>query len=1065
MHRSVRFVLSLPAILAVAALPLPAQTVNAGTPEYFENNIRPILANNCFGCHTNSQLGGLRLDTLEGMKKGGQHGPAIVPGNPDKSLLIQAIKQTGEIKMPLGGKITDGEIAKLEAWVKAGAVWPAETATTAAKSKSGSYVISPERRNFWSFLPLKDPAIPVVKDTKWPKTDIDKFVLAKLEKDGLKPVAPASKHDLLRRAYMDLTGLPPTPAEFAAFENDRSPDAFAKVVDRLLASPHYGERWGRMWLDVARYGEDDYRSLNQNPKGYRPYPNAWAYRDWVVRAFNDDMPYDQFVKDQLAGDLLDPRTRYKTLPATGFLGLGPWYYDNGSNEVTRADERHDRVDAVTRGFLGLTVQCARCHDHKYDPIPQTDYYALAGVFYNTIYQEYPEAPKKIVDEYNRDEDLIYEKQKTLQELQQNLTSELARTLSLQTSNYLMGVWEVTGKQKKEVETVVNARRLDYELLERWIKYMGKPTEKYHNKDAWQAMMKKGGGTQQQAKKLADQFQQEIVEVTAAHDDVDEQNRVITDKDVDGDKPKRRTDKPSNFVSNKDFNPGALLRLKSLPEDQGNFYTEIFQREIRDDDDPNLMAAGGRQGNPGVLMFRGWGLESRLGPESQARLKSLEDDLAALRKKTAPEYPFIHGVKDSDHPVDINLAIRGNPETLGPIVPRHFLSILSNGPPVPLNEGSGRLELAELIVKQPIAMRVIVNRIWRGDFGTGIVDTPSNFGFGGERPTDPELLEYLANDFVKNGMSIKKLQREIMLSAVYQLSTDDDKIAAAKDSGDRLYWRATRKRMDAEEIRDSVLDVAGNLDDSVGGPSKDLTPDDHRRTIYGRVSRYKLDSYLQLFDFPPPNISAEKRFTTTVPLQRLFLMNSDFMQIEAEDLYKRVAAEPDNRARIRKLYTLVYGREPKEAEIQLGLDFLKTEPMKDYEEEKNKPKDNGGGRPGRGGRAAAADGAAMTAKADAKPGAGEAETGKKSDEKSEDADKPEDKTPDAEASAAAPDEGAAPADANAPMGMGMLGGMGMGFGGGGRRGGQAKPVEVKYEPTVWGRYAKLLLSSTEFIFVN
>ncbi len=1070
MHRFSKIPLSLLAILGAAAVELPAQTVNAGTPEYFENNIRPILADNCFGCHTTSQLGGLRLDSLEGMKKGGQHGPAIVVGDPANSLLIKAVKQTGEIKMPLGGKITDGEIAKLEAWVKAGAVWPAGSASASVAGKSGKYVISPERRNFWSFLPLKQPPVPEVKDTKWAKTNIDKFVLAKLEQDGLKPVAPANKHDLLRRAYLDLTGLPPTPEEFAAFEKDRAPDAFAKVVDRLLASPHYGERWGRLWLNVARYGEDDYRSLNPNPKGYRPYPNAWAYRDWVVRAFNDDMPYDQFVKDQLAGDLLDPKTRYKTLPATGFLGLGPWYYDNGSNEVTRADERHDRVDAVTRGFLGLTVQCARCHDHKYDPIPQTDYYALAGVFYNTIYQEYPEAPKKVVDQYKEIEDLIYEKQKTTQELQQNLTSELARTLSLQTSNYLQGAWEVNGREKKELAQVVNDRRLDYELLDRWIKYMAKPTDKYHNKEAWQAMMKKGGGTQQQAKKLADKFQQDIVDVTAAHDDIDEQNRVITDKDVDGDKPKRRTDKPSNFVSNKDFNPGALLRLHSLPDDQTNFYTEIFIREIRDDDDPNaMMAEGRRNANPGVLTFRGWGLESRLGPESQARLKSLEDDLTALRKKIDPYYPFIHGVKDSEHPVDINLAIRGNPETLGPVVPRHFLSILSNGDPIPLNEGSGRLELAELIVKQPIAMRVLVNRIWRGDFGTGIVDTPSNFGFGGERPTDPQLLEYLANEFVKNGMSIKKLQREIMLSAVYQLSTEDDKEASAKDSGDRLYWRATRKRLDAEEVRDAVLDVSGDLDDSLGGPSKDLTPDYHRRTIYGKVSRYKLDSYLQLFDFPPPNISAEKRFTTTVPLQRLFLMNSDFMQIEAEDLYKRVAAEPDNRARIRKMYELVYGREAKESEIQLGLDFLKTEPLKEYEEEKAKAKEDEAkkaeeAKKGRGRKPGGE-------KAGAKPDADSAtKPGDKPDAKLEakpemaKAENPE-KAPEAEADTSAPppapDEATAmPVGANTGMGMGMMGGMGNG-----RRGGAAKPVEIKYEPTVWGRYAKLLLSSTEFIFVN
>ncbi len=1037
MLRSTKLVFGIPFILAIQ--PLAAQTVNASTPEFFETRIRPILANNCFGCHTNSHLGDLRLDTLEAAKKGGKRGPAVVPGDLEKSLLIKAVRQTDpDLKMPYGGKLKASEIAELEAWVKAGAAWPASTASAATSSKDGKYVISPERRNFWSFLPLKSPPEPVVKDAKWPKTGIDKFVLARLEQEGLKPVASASKHDLVRRAYLDLTGLPPTPEEDAAFEKDNSPDAFAKVVDRLLASPQYGERWGRIWLDVARYGEDDYRSLNPNPRGHRPYPNAWAYRDWAIRAFNDDLPYDQFVKAQIAGDLMDEKLRYKTLPATGFLGLGPWYYDNGSNEVTRADERHDRVDAVTRGFLGMTVQCARCHDHKYDPIPQTDYYALAGVFFNTVYQEYPQAPQKIVAEYTKTEDEIDGKQKVLQELQETLTSELARSLSLQTSNYLMGVWEVTGKQKKDIEQVVNERRLDYELLARWIKYMGTPTDKYHYKDEWQALMKKGGGTQPEAKKLADKFQQDIVDVTVAKDAIEEENRVITDKDVDGTKPKKRTDKPSNFVSNKDFNPGALLRLKSLPDDQTNFSTEIFVREIKDTEDANDMAEmDPRKMNPGVLMFRGWGLESRLGPDSQARLKSLEDDLDALKKKIDPYYPFIHGVKDSDNPVNIKLALRGNPETLGPEVQRHFLSIFSPGDPIPLDQGSGRLQLADLIVKQPIAMRVIANRIWKADFGTGIVDTPSNFGFGGERPTDPELLEYLASEFVKNGMSIKKLQREIMLSAVYQLSTADDKEASAKDSGDRLYWRASRKRMDAEQIRDSILKVSGDLDDTIGGPSKELTPDYHRRTVYGQVSRYKLDAYLQLFDFPPPNISAEKRFTTTVPLQRLFLMNSDFVQLESEALYKRVAAEPDNRARIRKLYNLVYDRDPKEAEIQLGLDYLKSEPVKEYQESK--------------------------------------ESKEKDKDKKDRNDK--DKTPEVEtsmptAAAAKPvmpktniaEEAPDPPAEEMPMpdaemGMGMMAGVP------GARKGPPKPVEVKYEPTVWGRYAKLLLSSTEFIFIN
>ena len=373
------------------------------------------------------------------------------------------------------------------------------------------------------------------------------------------------------------------------------------------------------------------------------------------------------------------------------------------------------------------------------------------------------------------------------------------------------------------------------------------------------------------------------------------------------------------------------------------------------------------------------------------------------------------MQDVAKPSDLELALRGNPQTLGDKVPRHFLSVLSKDEPKRFEHGSGRLELADEILKQPIAMRVIANRVWKGHFGTGIVDTPSNFGVGGERPTNPELLDFLAQQFVRDGMSIKKLHRMIMLSATYQLSADNDAANFAKDAGDRLYWRVERKRMDAEQIRDAVLMVAGNLDSSMGGPSQELTPAFKGRTVYGKVSRYKLDEYLQLFDFPSPNISAEKRFTTTVPLQRLFLMNSDFMQLESEELAKRVAGEPDNRSRIKKVYTLAYGRDPSEEEIKLGLDYLHAEPLREYEEEKSKPEESGGGRGGK---------PAFTGAA-----------------------KPE------------PPAAAVTAEPAPEMGMGMFGGMG------GRGGRGAAVPEVKYEPTAWGRYIKVLLSSSEFVFIN
>jgi hypothetical protein len=910
----------------LALFVLGAPAAKSADGDLFESKVRPILANNCYACHAALRLGGLRVDSREELLKGGASGPAIVPGDPEKSLLIRAVRQTDEkLKMPQGGKLDKEEVDALVEWVRAGAPWP-ESKTPLISSPT---TIRPEERAFWSFQPLRKPAAPPVDNQTWPRTDIDRFVLAALEKQGMKPVAAADKRTLLRRVTLDLTGLPPSPEEFAAFEQDASPDAFAKVVDRLLASPQYGERWGRFWLDVARYGEDDYRSLDPMRRGYNPYPNAYLYRDWVVKAFNDDLPYDQFVKAQLAADQMDESRGIAMLPGLGFLGLGPWYYDNGAVEITHADERHDRVDVVSRGFLGLTVGCARCHDHKYDPVSTRDYYALAGVFGNTQYTEIPLAPKATVEEFRAKKKLLEAKEELLGEITRDESLRVALGLVYQASQYMVAVWKVTGEPKEEAAKVVEAGKLETEVFDRWLKFLAKPPKFYPYLTAWQEMVKRGG-TLPEAKKLAAEFEKLLIEIALERREVNDENDIIKAKALPGTKKKKAANLPNEFLTNDDFCPGCGLSLKAMEPPRSNLWTDVFQRDLQDGFDPSQAM---ELVKPGLLAFRGWGLERRLSAERRAFLKALGDDVDAMGKEVDAGFPYAHAVSDVETPVNLKVHIRGNPFNLGDEVPRGFPAVLSQGEPLRFQRGSGRMELAEAILRQPIAMRVIVNRIWKQHFGTGLVDTPSNFGVAGERPSDPDLLEYLAQFFVDNGMSIKKLHREMVLSAVYQLSTTDSAENFERDAGNRYYWRANRKRMDAEQLRDSLLSVSGALENKMGGPPAELTPGYSRRTLYGKVSRYRLDEYLQLFDFPSPNQSAEKRFTTNVPLQRLFLMNSDFAQQQSELLARKLENEPDMPSAIRKAYSILYGRAPSQGEIDAGAAFLRAEPLVSFEERK------------------------------------------------------------------------------------------------------------------------------------
>jgi hypothetical protein len=847
-----RAVVKLALSACCAALPLAAaEADNPG--EFFELHVRPVLAKNCYTCHTESQMGGLRLDSRERALKGGNSGPAILPGDAERSLLIQAVSQThARLKMPPGGKLKDDEIAGLKAWVNAGAVWPETGPVIAVKS---DYKITAEQRAFWAFQPVRNPEPPQVREAAWVKGPVDRFILAGLEARGLTPVRAADKRTLIRRATFDLIGLPPTPAEVDAFLKDTAPDAFAKVVDQLLASPHYGERWGRYWLDVARYSDDKLDSERDNP-----YPNAFRYRDWVIQAFNDDMPYDLFVKAQIAGDLLPGDGRVKNEAGLGFYALSPEFQD-------------DRVDATTRGFLGLTVACAQCHNHKYDPIPAQDYYSLLGIFNNTEPHEYPLAPEKVVAAYRAQKEKVEGQEKALKDFVARQGDELAGILAEKTARFLMAA--------RKLEP---AEGLDPETLTRWEKYLAKQDREHPYLKRWDELAARNASPDE-FQKAAQEFQNTLLAVNAEKKVVDDKNHITL-----GLNPSRD-----------DLSGASLL---SLDRDKYILWRDVFEEK-------------------GVLYFSANQIGHYLQGEWKEHLDHLQLELGTLKAAVPPEYPFLHGIEDAKTLKTQHVYLRGNHDSLGEEAPPRFPAILSDGTRRTFTHGSGRLELAEAIVdpRNPLTARVMVNRIWQHHFGQGLVRTPSNFGQLGDRPSHPELLDYLARRFVESKWSVKAMHREIMLSAAYQLGTEYSAKAAAADPENRLLWRANRRRLDIEAIRDTLLFVAGDLDLSSGGPPQRLTADNKRRTVYGLVSRRKLDGMLALFDFPNPNNTSEQRMATNVPLQRLFFMNGDLVAQESASLAKRLTAEAGDRARIRKAYRLVFEREPSGEEMKLGLEFL------------------------------------------------------------------------------------------------------------------------------------------------
>jgi hypothetical protein len=814
-----RLAISLLAVLFLCRY-VTAQDADRGKLDFFESKVRPLLFSKCTECHSaEKQEGNLRLDSREAILKGGDYGPALKAGAPDESWIVKATRYDhDDLKMPPTGKLAQGEIDTIAKWVADGAAWPASSAPTVDPTgKPTSPVVD---ANFWAFQPVKPQAAPEVADAAWPKSAIDRFILARLEQAKLRPTSDASRATLVRRLTFDLTGLPPAPADVEAFVNDVDSRAIEELVDRLLASPAFGERFGRHWLDVTYFA--DTTGIGRRT----PLNDAWRYRDYVIAAFNGDMPYDQFTREQIAGDQLpaaDDATKERQLTATGFVVLGPWHHFDMDREKLTMDVVDLQIDALGRTFMGLTLGCARCHDHKFDPITAKDYYALAGIFKST---------------------------KTINGSSVNLTDLPQSTEEVQAHAAAKQAWENHEK--------------------------GLTTEK-----------------DEAAKKIGELGKQ----IASLNE-------------------------PPQPVST---TPGPT-----------------------DGPDEKSIAEEKRELEKEIKKLRG-------------RIGQIDGDLSFWRQVT-PTAKRAFSAADREAPADVKINLRGNVHVLGEVSPRGFPEVIRwEGAPSPNLAKSGRLELANWLAdpRHPLAARVYVNRLWKHLFGAGLVPTADNFGSRGDRPSHPELLDYLAGRLVELDWSTKALVREMILTRTYQLDSRVVPECAAVDPDNKLLWRMSPRRLEAEAIRDSVLAVSGQLDLTRGGPTLPITranlhintpsflEDDakiephvkNRRSVYQPIMRGSLFrdlDVLTLFDFADPDQIVAVRAATTVPTQSLFLLNSDFIKEAAQAIAKGTLSAPDrdDSARVRDIYLKLFGRAPSEAETGVAAEYLNSLGMADAAQREN-----------------------------------------------------------------------------------------------------------------------------------
>jgi cytochrome c553 len=1053
--------------------------------EFFERRIRPLLAEHCYQCHNaGKKRSGLVLENLAGMIKGGERGPAVVPGHPEQSLLVRAIEQDGELRMPPKGKLSAQQIADLTAWVKRGAPAPKDAVRIAAGPKNDFDFA--ERRKHWAYQPVKAASLPVVKNAAWCQAPIDYFILDRLEDAGLAPAAPADRRALIRRVTFDLIGLPPTPRDVDAFLADHSPNAFAKVVDRLLASPQYGERWARHWLDLVRYAESLGFEFDYD------LHNAWRYRDYVIRAFNEDLPYDQFVIEHLAGDLLPQPRRHPTegtnesILATGFFWMGEARQTPVDIRQEQADVIDNQIDVLSKAFLAQTVACARCHDHKFDAISTQDYYSLVGYLKSSRYQQaFIDPPQRLaakVDEMAALHANIREM--TAAEIAPLWVAELDKARL-----YLMAASDAAkGDARLDPAQVALWRKALQRIdtsdsghpLHAWLKQAAAANDR-ESRDALGAAL--ADQAAKAAKSLAalskfEDFREESFAgwrvagdafgrgpvqpgdvilgeggerpvsrflTAGAHSGmlstrlqgelrsetftvakryvhlrlagrstrvnlVIDGNTLIMnpiyggltvplstkEKEAGENELVWRTMPVDRWVGQRGFfeisdstipiqrlnPPPSTARVIDNPDGQVLVDRIVFS----DDPNPPLTVPNGRN-RQALDLAKGDDLSALAAAyqslmiddvkrwQSAAASRSseahLDDDaftllnwlagnglLEAKSPATAKVDHLLKKYRQMEAALpaprrapaladgtgeDEHVFLRGNYKTLGPLAMRGPPSALGLGASVPTKDaGSGRLDLARRLVdpSNPLLARVLVNRLWHLHFGQGLVRTPDDFGRMGQPPTHPELLDYLAADFVQSGWSIKAMHRRMVLSSIYQMASRSGPAEDKADPENRLWHRMNIRRLEAEAIRDAVLAVSGRLDGAMYGPSvlpyltkhmegrgRPMTgplDGDGRRSIYLNVRRNFLTPMLVAFDYPATFTTMGRRGVTSVPAQALTLMNDPFVVEQAELWARKTLASSAAPAaeRIDGLYRAAFARSPNEAERLSALAYLR-----------------------------------------------------------------------------------------------------------------------------------------------